>query len=763
MKCLYFILITTVSILSDLNTQGQIAWNYNRTMQNQPVFKGTNFTGFEGNNFDNGTSSLKDTSITNDMFYGDCPGTIGYEGKECRLFAFRLFNTIITEGVKVCGPWGAWGPWAQCLAIVARVRSRKCTRTNLEQPWHRCTYSCPTMGLQFVHNDHKHGPPVLVVYNWFEHDFESGFNWWHTLSYNTELKNVIATVSSGQEFVVNYTAKKATLVVGFPFKFTADKNLPSQIESINYNMDGLDVTTGESVLMNNVGEHLVIAEINTKSGGVVKFNIPFYVIKPVTVEEITQKALDNGAIQFSAKIVNNNKVHPSAAWVSSSLLNKRGYEVDIEGPKIYNLAAGDSALINILLLPTDIRYMDPAKPEAPVSFNFIVSCPTPNGLIIDRKTVTALPDANTTPGGITGIDGPQKVRTISVKTLNGEVVDVKVPNNIRPGDHISGSIITKFQSSALQGAVVDVENKKTNVKDKIFSFIVPAGLASIPFLIKNDKGETLGMTQIPVNTPNIPQPAGNITIPASQIQMPPQHTPGSFAPMNYCQPGEPLTINGFFDGNAANTKVSINNIPCEIIAESDRGSFVFVPQNLPPGRYPLAIDEGGVRQGFLIQAVITDLSSNKTVVQKNTKATITATVSGLENLDLNNNNFKLELTNGSPEIIQFRDANSTTITRDINSSNVKNGTFTFTTDITGITTGSYTVTSNLTSTTCTDCWKKYEDCIARCEAEEKKCYQDCDKGNKGISCYLACSAAARLCEAACFAEYLDCVRKKLGY
>ncbi len=361
--------------------------------------------------------------------------------------------------------------------------------------------------------------------------------------------------------------------------------------------------------------------------------------------------------------------------------------------------------------------------------------------------------------GSLGTSGPQQVATISVKTLSGEVVDVKVPNIIRPGEQITGSVA----SSTLTGAVIDAQDKQTGLSEKFFKFIVPAGLASIPFLIKDKNGAELAHGEIPVNRPNIPAPGNIITVPPQQIELTTPHAPGSFAPMNYCQPGEPLTINGFFDGNASNTTVSINNIPCEIIAESSTGSFIRVPENLPAGKASITIQEGGVTQATPIQVVTTNLSSNKKLVQKNTRAKVTATVNGLENLDLNNNNFKIDLTNGTPAVIQFREANTTIISRDIISSNVKNGSYTFTTDITGISTGSFIIGSNLSSTTCTNCWEKYKNCIANCEAEEKKCYDACDKGNQGPGCYLACSAAARLCEAACWAEYLNCVRQKFGY
>jgi hypothetical protein len=369
----------------------------------------------------------------------------------------------------------------------------------------------------------------------------------------------------------------------------------------------------------------------------------------------------------------------------------------------------------------------------------------------------------TAPGGIAGIDGPQKVRTISVKTISGEVVDVKVPNIIRPGDQITGSGITKTSSATLEGVVIEVDGKASNLKDKIFKFIVPAGIASLPFLIKNAKGETLGMTQIPVNTPNLPTPGNNVTVPPQQIQMPPQHAPGSFAPMNYCQPGEPLTINGFFDGNAANTNVTINNIPCEIITESNTGSFAQIPDNLPAGKASLTIQEGGATQTMPIQVITTNLSSNKTTLRKGAKAEINVTISGLDNLKLADNHFTMQLTNQSPANIVLKSETGNTITRNITESDVKGGVYSFTTTVTGISTGPFTLNSNVSSTTCTECWKQYENCIAKVEADEKQCYKDCDKSNGGTSCYLACSAAARLQEAECFAQYLGCVRKKLGF
>jgi len=766
MKRINFFLLTAIFILSVFNTKGQTTLNFHRSMQYQPVYMGTALTVFDRKTFDNRKSLLQVASITTDNLPGDCPKQFTTREPEGTVLWNYLRQDSETELVEegevkrgvLSGP--VWGDCVKCFR--AGITSQNCSRTNVYQDKLICIYVPVVLGgYGIATKTFLVGGRYKKTFTWNEEvntDYDLCCFW--TLL--PEVNNVVATVSPGRELVVNSVAEKAAIVVGSRFSISEVQNLPSQFASLKYNIDGLDISRGQSVLMNTAGEHMVISIIKTKSGGVVKYNVPFSVIKPVTVEEITQQISNYGEIEFRIEIKNNKMDRSSVAWVSTSMLSKPGYVVNIQGPEQYDLAKGNSVIINVSLRPSEIHRIDPAKPEAPVWFDFIVSSPAGKGLIIDRKTVTVQPAPNTTPGGIVGTGGPQKVRTISVSTISGEVIDVKVPNIIRPGDNITGSIVTKSQSSTLQGAVVDVENKKTDVKDKIFSFIVPAGLASIPFLLKDKNGSTIGMTEIPVNAPNIPTPSGNNRITPSQIQMPPQHSPGSFAPLNYCQPGQPLTINGFFDGNASNTTVSINNIPCEIITESNYGSFAQIPGNLPAGKASLTILEGGVTQTMAIQVITTNLTTNKTVMQKNRKATVTATVNGLENLDLNNNNFKIELTNGSPGVIKFNEANTTTISRDINSSNVKNGTFTFSTHITGTATGAYTITSNITTTTCTDCWEQYKTCIAKVEADEKQCYRDCDKNNGGIDCYLACSAAARLLETECFTQYLGCIMKKLG-
>lgn len=281
--------------------------------------------------------------------------------------------------------------------------------------------------------------------------------------------------------------------------------------------------------------------------------------------------------------------------------------------------------------------------------------------------------------------------TYPVRVSPDQQLRFRLPKDIRSGDMITGSVSEekkdnagelKKVSSTLEGMVIEIERRQTKLSNRIFSFLVPAGLASIPFLLKNSSGQIIDRGLIPVSPQNVSNP--------------PTATNGmNFNPGLICQPGEPLTISGNFDGNAANTNVSINNIPCEKIAESPRVTYALSPANLPPGQATIKIEEGAVSKEIPIQVVTVNLTTSKPVMRRNGKAIITVYIDGAANLDLEKNHFQVELTNHSPGVVSFRDANSNTLNWDLNSSNTKNGSARLTTQLVGSAAGSYTISALL--------------------------------------------------------------------
>src|SRR5205085_1411198 len=125
-----------------------------------------------------------------------------------------------------------------------------------------------------------------------------------------------------------------------------------------------------------------------------------------------------------------------------------------------------------------------------------------------------------------------------------------------------------------------------------------------------------------------------------------------------------------------------------------------IPDDIAAGIATIKISEGNASRSMPIHIVTVNLASNATTIMKNSSATINATVNGLGGLDLDKNNFRLDLINKSPQTISFQGGNATMFSHDLTSANTQNGTANFSTEVRGNNTGTYSVTAVLSSTTC---------------------------------------------------------------
>ena len=352
--------------------------------------------------------------------------------------------------------------------------------------------------------------------------------------------------------------------------------------------------------------------------------------------------------------------------------------------------------------------------------------------------------------------------TYPVQVSPDQQLHFRLPNDIRSGDMITGTVSEEKKDNAgdmkknaatLEGVVIEIEGKQTKLSNRIFSFLVPAGLASIPFLLKNSAGQVIERGQIPV----FPQPANNLHTLSSGM---------NFNPDVICQPGEPLNIPGNFDGNAANTSISINNIPCEIITESPRQAVVAIPQNTAAGKTTIKIEEQQKKEEHKVNVAVINLTANKTNLLRGEKTTITVTVSGLENLDLNNNNYKVELTNQSPQTMAFTKESGNTIIRTINEKSVKNGKWEFNEILISKAAGSFAVKAVLFKPVSKNpCVDAYYDCVKNAddeyESESKKCAFRANGNTLSAStCQAALIKVREEKKAACLQELINCMKRK---
>ncbi|MEO7307995.1 MAG: hypothetical protein ABIR78_07700 [Ferruginibacter sp.] len=352
--------------------------------------------------------------------------------------------------------------------------------------------------------------------------------------------------------------------------------------------------------------------------------------------------------------------------------------------------------------------------------------------------------------------------TYPVKVSPDQQLLFRLPNDMRSGDRITGTVSEEKKDNAgdlkkntltLEGMVIEIDGKQTKLGNRIFSFLVPAGLTSIPFLLKNAAGQIIERGQIPV----FPQSVNNI-----------QTTPNgiNFNPDIICQPGEPLNIPGNFDGDAANTKISINNIPCEIIAESPRQAVVEIPQTTAAGKATIKIEEQQKKQEHTVNVAVINLTANKTNLLKGEKTTISVSVSGLEGVDPGKNKYTVELENQSAQTIAFTKASGNTITKKIEQSSIKQGRFEFTTGIIALTSGSFAVKAVLFKPASKNpCVDAYYDCVKKADEEYASDAKGCtDQANGDLRSAANCQApyikVREEKKAACLQELIICMKDK---
>lgn len=352
--------------------------------------------------------------------------------------------------------------------------------------------------------------------------------------------------------------------------------------------------------------------------------------------------------------------------------------------------------------------------------------------------------------------------TYPVKVSPDQQLRFRLPNDIRSGDMITGTVSEEKKGNAgdmkknvstLEGVVIEIDGKQTKLSNRIFSFLVPAGLASVPFLLKNSTGQIIERGQIPI----FPQAANNIQTTANGM---------NFNPDIICQPGEPLTIPGNFDGNAANTNISINNIPCEIIAESPRQSIIEIPKSTAAGKATIKIEEQNKKEEHKVNVAIINLTANKTNLLRGQKTRISVTVAGLENLDMEKNNYQVELTNQSPGIVSFTKESGNTITKTIGQSSIKQGKYEFTTGIIATTSGSFAVKAVLFKPVSKNpCVDAYYDCVKKADEEYAEDVKACtDRANGDLKSAANCQApyikVREEKKAVCLQELINCMKKK---
>lgn len=284
----------------------------------------------------------------------------------------------------------------------------------------------------------------------------------------------------------------------------------------------------------------------------------------------------------------------------------------------------------------------------------------------------------------------QKGLTTAVFNTPAGTVKVYLPDDIRPGDVISGTVLAEpigknakqveKNLSELIKYTISIDGNRASVpsKPELMKWLLHSGgkLVSLIELI-NGSGTKVG--QLPFQLKSLDK-----TVSASlQNCSHPSHV----------LTGDPVTITGPFDGDASNTKCSLGSTPAEVLAESPRQCIFKYPADAI-GLQTLNITDNNEKYlqacNQKISGVSMDISAGKMNLSKGERTYIDVKITGLQDLP---DTAILSLNNMSPATVTMTPAN--TIVIPLLPATESSGIFTRRFDIQSIKSGNFSVNINL--------------------------------------------------------------------
>jgi hypothetical protein len=261
--------------------------------------------------------------------------------------------------------------------------------------------------------------------------------------------------------------------------------------------------------------------------------------------------------------------------------------------------------------------------------------------------------------------------TTSFETPQGKV-SVYFPDDMRPGDTISGTVIeVPSAAGSLTGYVIDIGGMRIPVSQRQFKFVIPKISASSLIIVLMDAaGGEVGRNSVAIKA-------------STRISDP------NFVMPRIGQTGRSIQIIGPFDGDSSNTRCSVAGTPIPILAESPGKVVIPIPAADGVANTNITMTEGGRNTKSDFRIIGVSLSAPKTRLAKGEKTTLSLKVTGLEGI-----NQDLPLDVETTGVVETQGGNRQRIT--IRPAEVKaDGSVVITREMTGLSAGNFSVVATV--------------------------------------------------------------------
>ncbi|MFI5134052.1 MAG: hypothetical protein ACHQEB_06935 [Chitinophagales bacterium] len=272
--------------------------------------------------------------------------------------------------------------------------------------------------------------------------------------------------------------------------------------------------------------------------------------------------------------------------------------------------------------------------------------------------------------------------TEEIKTKEGKVT-VYLPDDIRPGDIISGTVV----------AEPDGKNEKEKRKNGEQLGKYKITVAGSTISLSGFEPQRVKILSAPTNPVIILLDEKNNPVSTINVNVSPRiddFQPKSIMSPTHALTASPLRITGPFDGDASNTKCKLDGKEMEILAESPRQTICTMPA-ATSGPHTLTVEEKGETTEKKISAVNLDLTTGRLNLQRGEKTYVDVSIAGLQNLP---SNATLTVTNTTTGVVTMLGGENQVLSI-LPAAITGEGTFNKRFDLQSTKTGSFSVDVNL--------------------------------------------------------------------